>query len=106
MNITHSSAVRLFAAASVLLSGCFMEAARPTPEQVARAESQGLTVAQLDVGRDLFVERCTICHMAPRPSAVRANEWPDEMRHMARRAKISAAQTELITAYLQTVSAP
>jgi cytochrome c5 len=83
-----------------------LEGVMPTPGQLARAQARGITTDQLESGRTCFAERCTACHVAPKPSSRPAAEWPEEVDRMAKRSRLTPEQKQLILQYLQTVSEP
>lgn len=73
-----------------------------TPGMVAYASRAwpGTTAARLAEGRALLRERCIECHHRPGPEMAQAAQWPDVLRLMAKRARLSDAERETILHYL------
>jgi hypothetical protein len=73
-----------------------------TPAMVEYASHlwPGSTAAQLAQGRALLRERCIECHHRPGPEMAQAAQWPDVLKLMAKRAKLSDEERETILHYL------
>ena len=80
--------------ATLMMGGCGSVIPRVTPELVAVAQQRDKTVNAdiLERSRALYVTRCSSCHTLNDPRDYTAEEWPDWMQKMARKAKINAAQ--------------
>lgn len=50
----------------------------------------------------LFHKRCTRCHALHRPTEFTANQWPNILKIMTKRAGLSKARKALVVKYLQT----
>jgi cytochrome c5 len=91
----------------VALAACAAPHAPPvTPQQaqVAQAQWPGITVAELDRGRSLYLGRCSACHDLVPPERYSAREWPTEVAKMKQRAHLSDADERLVASYLGSAS--
>jgi hypothetical protein len=52
--------------------------------------------------KTLFDQRCSTCHALPAPASIAVNAWPGTVASMAVNAGLTAAQTALISSYLQS----
>jgi cytochrome c5 len=52
-------------------------------------------------GRILYESSCNRCHALHMPSSYRAEEWAFYVRKYGRKARLSAAERDLVTAYLE-----
>jgi mono/diheme cytochrome c family protein len=88
------------------LAACTPQAPRPTGEQITRAQASwpGVTSADVQHGRTLFLSHCSACHAAPNPASRAPDAWAAQVGKMAGRAHLSADDQRLITAYLRTAS--
>lgn len=55
---------------------------------------------RLEHGRELLRERCIECHHRPGPEMAQAAQWPDVLKLMAARAKLSDDERETMLQYL------
>ena len=80
----------------------------PTDRHVSRAQAEwpGTTRQSLEHGRDLYVARCSGCHTLFAPTAYPAKRWREVLGKMARRARLSREQSELVLHYLVAMSGP
>ncbi|MEY2439640.1 MAG: hypothetical protein QOI34_1025 [Verrucomicrobiota bacterium] len=91
-------------AAPCLLVSC--ELARygtppPVTSQMAVAgREQHVEVATLHHGRALFAQRCIECHTLPPVWHYRAEDWPEIVNDMSRRASLSPSDRTAILAYI------
>ena len=58
------------------------------------------TSAQYVNGQKIFRASCGSCHALPDPKAESAEKWPGIMKSMGPKAKLSAADQELVQRYL------
>jgi hypothetical protein len=69
------------------------------------------TLAQLNEGKALYSEKCTLCHALKDPNSESSKKWPvivSEMTNMANQKTltISPKQEDLILKYLVTMTTP
>src|SRR5665647_2428196 len=57
------------------------------------------TLAQLQQGRNLFINSCGACHGLYSPDSYSASNWKSILSNMAPRAGLSAANTALVSKY-------
>jgi hypothetical protein len=78
-----------------------------SPADAKRADAQwpGTTVAQLETGRSLYLERCSSCHLPPSPSSLPPEHWPAQVEEMQERAGLDKDQAILVERYLITMAA-
>lgn len=78
----------------------------PTPEDVSRAQQRWPEVngSALAAGRASYVARCSGCHALHLPSEKRPEEWPGALDEMAKDAKLTPQDRELIERYLVTMA--
>ena len=55
-----------------------------------------------DGAHQIYSKACSACHALHHPDEFTANQWPNILKVMTKRAALSDEQTELITEYLQT----
>jgi hypothetical protein len=60
-------------------------------------------IDQLELGRKLYVTRCTKCHNALRITRFSQEEWSETLPVMIRKSKFTPQQTLDVTAYIQAV---
>lgn len=77
-----------------------------SPADVSRASSRfpDVTATELASGRQLTASRCGGCHAAPEPSSRPANDWPEHVIEMKRRARLDDAEARAIERYLVTMA--
>lgn len=80
-----------------LLLACAPALYLPT-EEVARTRSKNL--ADLQRGRQLYIDRCGSCHNLYLPSQFSPGEWRKHIREMQPRAKTDSVQERLILDYI------
>jgi cytochrome c5 len=83
--------------AFTVLAACGFPKAGPAPgalePRAASAAEQrwpGTTAAQLEQGRTLFIAKCNQCHDYPDLHAVPESRWPDVLKQMGEKAKLSS----------------
>jgi uncharacterized membrane protein len=91
---------RLALLSALTLSGCgtLETTAPPVTETLSR--SAGVSSEELKSGRQLLALRCTSCHSLEPVAKYTPDEWRENVRTMAARAGLSAAEERAITAYL------
>jgi hypothetical protein len=87
-----------------LLVGCSITAPPEVTPQLAQAYSKrGVSLAQLQQGRTLFVSRCIECHTLPAVDAHTAKEWPGLIKEMSDRANLKPAEQNAVLTYILAV---
>jgi mono/diheme cytochrome c family protein len=78
----------------------------PTEADARRAAAQwpGVTAADLERGRSLYLSRCSGCHQPVDPSHIRPDDWPHHVAEMRDRAHLKSDEESLIVRYLMTVA--
>ena len=112
MKVTFTFSARrsfgFFALVSAILAGCGASAGPvpvvPSDQKWASEHWPGTTLADLTRGHDVFVSRCSSCHGLPRPEVKSPEEWTSVLDEMAARAKLSAADRDLVNRYLSSAS--
>lgn len=96
----------LSATASLAVGACAAPLPLPTPAHAAAAQDSwpGTTAADLERGRETYARRCNACHFLHAPAEVAPDRWPDWVKKMAPRAKLSGAEAEDILRYLVVLS--
>lgn len=84
------------------LAACTKPVPRPTLADATRAQ---VTLAALERGRELYVQRCGNCHQPYQPSEYKPADWPHHVDEMAERAKLGTDDHMLITQFLVTLAA-
>ena len=86
------------------MSSCGGRLAEVTPAFAEAAHRQWPDVdsTQLVRGRAVLTTRCNTCHGLPFPSEYSAAEWPDHVRSMAKRSKLTAEQETDVLRYVLT----
>lgn len=92
--------------ALVMASGC-AALVHPTEADArwAAKRTPGITLASLERGREIYVERCSGCHHLPLPESQPADRWEQVVDEMAARAQLSGDDRELVVAFLASTSA-
>lgn len=67
----------------------------------------GVGIAELEQGRNLYVQNCSGCHMLRDPKSQPPDKWPEDVEEMRVKmgGRLSEADAELIERYLITMSA-
>jgi mono/diheme cytochrome c family protein len=93
-------------AALLALAACTKPVPTPTTIDVTRANAAGaqVTLAALERGRALYVQRCGNCHQPYQPSDYPPAAWPRHVDEMAERAKLGTDDRMLITQFLVTLA--
>ena len=84
------------AVAILLLMACKSSIYIPTADNV----SKNANLTQLEQGRQLYINKCSSCHMLVEPEKFNKAEWTGWVDRMAPKAKISAEEKALILAYV------
>jgi len=86
-------------------------ACRPTLPAATTADADraaqtwpGTTVADLEHGRQIYLERCSSCHQPVAPAKVAPANWPGHIAEMKTRAHLSEEQAQLVKRYVVTMS--
>ncbi len=74
----------------------------PTNDTLSRVSMDwpGITLADLQTGRQNYVGHCAACHNLYMPSDFSQSEWKEIIVRMQKRAKISDEMTDSIRKYL------
>lgn len=93
-------------AGAALAGACSGGIPHADPAAVTRARVRWpeITTAELELGRDRYVARCSGCHALHRPSEQSPRAWKELVEKMAPRAKLSGEDRELIRRYLTVMS--
>jgi mono/diheme cytochrome c family protein len=98
----------LFALALAPLIGCAAALPHATNADAARVNASfpGATVAQLEQGRSLYVERCAGCHQLREPASEAPLAWPHLVAEMRddHGVHLTSDEEQGIVAYLVSVS--
>jgi hypothetical protein len=70
----------------------------------ARQRFAQVTLAELQTGREVFLNRCPSCHTLPSLSRYTPEQWPGVVQRMSEPAKLSAEQERQLTAYVVTMA--
>lgn len=77
---------------------------QPSVADVERVQpiAPGLTLAEMQLGRAVYVQRCSSCHPVHGPGEYRADQWPALVAKMKRenKVKIPEHDQELLMQYL------
>ena len=89
-------------AAAAALVACAGSIPRPTDEHAAAAAARwpGTTRADLERGRELYVNRCSACHALIEPSRFPEEKWHEMVGEMAGRAKLGLEDRDKVLHYL------
>jgi cytochrome c5 len=90
----------------VLAACAHSRAPHVTPADAERAQLRwpGITAAELDHGRSLFVGHCGTCHLPPKPSDYAPEAWPGHVSEMRERAGLTFEDQTLIERYVVTMA--
>lgn len=96
----------LVGALLVLVGGCVSAITQPTAADLPRAQARwpAATLAELQEGRTLYVQKCAGCHHLYVPGAYSPDRWLGLVPEMQERAKLDDGQAERIARYLASVS--
>lgn len=102
------SPIRFIALAALGLTlgaGCAAALPRPSPATVTRAQGRwpDSSLAQLEQGRSMFVQRCSGCHALPLPDSRTEAEWKKVMDEMAAEAKLTPDERVLVERFVLSV---
>ena len=62
--------------------------------------SAGISLKELQIGRELYVNRCGSCHTLYLPEQFTPTHWKSTLEVMKPKAKLTSAECNLITKYL------
>jgi cytochrome c5 len=68
----------------------------PTEKQV----SNSVTLAELQAGRRLYIDKCSSCHALYLPQKYTSRDWHHWVNKMAPKAKVDSAEREKILNYV------
>jgi len=95
------------AALTVLAAGCLFPKAAPVPAPVTAADVDrgryrwpDVDQRSLSTGRELFAAHCNACHDYPALTSVPEGNWPAIVEKMARKAKLSREQGQLVLRFV------
>lgn len=77
-----------------------------TADDAARAQGRwpGTTAEDLEHGRDVYVSKCSTCHLPPTPTDYAPDAWPGHILDMRDRAHLDADAEEAIRRYVITMA--
>jgi cytochrome c5 len=89
-------------AALGLTLGCAAALPRPTAATAARAQGRwpDSSLAQLEEGRAVFVQRCSGCHALPLPDSRNEAQWKKVLDEMSADAKLTASERVLVERFV------
>lgn len=64
-----------------------------------------ITLAELDRGRDLYIARCSTCHLPVEPTKIAPAAWPGHIAEMKDRAHLTGDEAQRIERYVVTIAA-
>jgi mono/diheme cytochrome c family protein len=92
----------------IALCACAPALPQPAASDATTAQQRWpeATLADLQDGRALYVQRCSGCHTLKSPSSVLADAWPSKIAKMEREhdVRLAASEARLIERYLYAVS--
>lgn len=91
---------------ATLLGSCAGTIPQPTETHVARASRRwpDITVADLLLGRRLYISKCSGCHSLYTPETHSAQSWEKTVPEMMARAKLTTEEAIQIVRYLAVMS--
>lgn len=94
-----------FFATLLSLVACAGKVPHPTPLHVQRAQQRwpGLTREDLEVGRTLYLSKCSGCHTLVLPARLIAERWPPILDKMKKLAKLSDPEKEQVLHYILAI---
>lgn len=96
-------AMVVFAALTVLVAACSKNLTTNTDSlysPTAADVTTSATLADLQAGRELFINNCGRCHNLYNPDSYTASNWKTIVPGMASRAGLSSAQASQVTKYV------
>jgi len=75
-----------------------------TSIMINAAGQRGIETSSLQIGRQLFLERCGDCHALQAPGGRNSMQWRTVMNVMAPRAHLNPEQKAQVLAYLTIVA--
>lgn len=94
---SRTSPFRYFIIPLFLFLACAPALYIPTADQAAEA---GITLEELQRGRQLYIDNCGSCHMLYLPKQFTAEHWKNEIDSMRTRVSITEREKQLIVDYL------
>ena len=93
--------------AGAVVAGCAAALKHPTAQdaQWAAARWPETTLADLEHGRALYVQKCSGCHNLHLPEEFAPNEWEGYVAYMVVDAKLTPPEQLAITRFLTAASA-
>ena len=82
--------------AVILLYACATALYVPVQSNTA----QGSDISRLRIGRRLYVDKCSSCHVLILPEKYSTDEWLYWVNDMAERSKLEEGESEMILYYL------
>lgn len=86
---------------AIFLFGCAVSLYVPTEND---AKKYNTSLASLNKGRELYVNKCGRCHKAFATTNYTEVQWLPQINKMQKRAKVTDEEKELIYSYLKTNS--
>jgi hypothetical protein len=95
------------AVAFIALASCGYPKSGPAPgplqpQATTTAEQRwpGTTTEQLEQGRTIFIAKCNACHDYPDLHAVAEDRWPDVLKKMSVKAKLSPEESTMVLHFI------
>lgn len=84
---------------------CLVSSCIETVKVAPTIQELGVSVNQtrLEIGRTLYITRCSKCHNALRITRFTQTQWSDILPDMTFRSKFTPEQSEAVTAYVHAV---
>jgi hypothetical protein len=88
----------------ICIQSCSPARSLPTEQEVslAKKEWKDVDLISLRTGCSLYSGKCGRCHELYKPGEYSEDDWADILPHMARKAKITDAEQELIRRFILT----
>ena len=95
-----------FSLAAGALAGCAGQIPHASLAQTELAARQwpDVTTQSLERGREIYIQKCSGCHLLRIPSRYTSRQWPKVLDTMAARAKLTRAQKHAVFEYVMSVS--
>jgi hypothetical protein len=93
----------LVLAVAAIFSSCASSIPQPTAEHKNYAQSRWQDkYVDLDLGRGMYIEKCSGCHSLIEPSKFAEEKWMEEIKEMKVKAKLSDDEEFAILTYVLT----
>jgi mono/diheme cytochrome c family protein len=86
--------------ASAALAGCSKTSTSNVYVPTSADTTATASLAELQQGRQLYIDNCAQCHSLYNPDAYTAAQWKSILPGMASRTSLTTAQVDLVTKYV------